>query len=56
MKRRVEKMNPRRIDEWKSKILKVWDDITQETLKNYFQSLPSRLQMCIDAEGATIKK
>ena len=56
MKRRVEKMNLRRIDEWKGKILNVWDDITQETLKNYFQSLPSRLQICIDAEGATIKK
>ena len=56
MKRRIEKMNPRKTDEWKGKILKIWDEITRETLENYFESLPRRLQMCIDANGATIKK
>ena len=56
MKKRIEKMDSRKIDEWKGKILKVWDEITQETLENYFESLPRRLQMCIDANGATIKK
>ena len=56
MKRRYEKIRPRKIDKWKGKILKAWDDVTQEILENYFQNLPNRLQMCIHAEGDTIKK
>ena len=35
-------------------LIKIWDEITFDTLKSLMESMPRRLQMVIDAKGEII--
>ncbi len=54
MKHTVEVMAPKNMQQFKTKIQNVWDSLGPEDLVNYIESMPMRLQKCIETEGATI--
>jgi transposase len=54
MKNRIENLDPRSVPLWKQEIQNVWDDIDQDFLGNYFESIPKRIKLCIEANGGPI--
>lgn len=55
IKRKVEDQEPKTIIDWKNSIEKIWDETSHDLLNNLIKSMPRRCQMCIDANGDTIK-
>jgi hypothetical protein len=55
MKNKLEKSEKRTLSEWTLEIQKIWDEIGADLLKSLFDSLPRRIEMCIAANGDTIK-
>ncbi len=47
MKCRLEKMDPRKSDNWIHQIEEIWDSINSEILESLIQSMPRRLEQCI---------
>jgi hypothetical protein len=54
MKNRIENLDPRSVPLWKQEIQNVWDDIDQDFIGNYFESIPKRIKLCIEANGGPI--
>ncbi len=54
MKDAVEKLYPRKLEEWTAKI-QVWDLLDISLLESLINSMPRRIQACIDKKGEKIK-
>jgi transposase len=54
MKCRLEKMDPRKSDNWIHQIEEIWDSINSEILESLIQSMPRRLEQCIIKNGEKI--
>lgn len=55
IKRRLEKLDPTKIEDMKYGIEKIWEDIDEEILESLIGSMKKRLELCIAAEGEKIK-
>ena len=51
MKKAVEKKRPKDIDNLEVIIQEVWDGLTLDDFKSLINSMPDRVQRCIDLEG-----
>jgi hypothetical protein len=51
MKNRIENLDPWSVPLWKQEIQNVWDDIDQDFLGNYSESIPKIIKLCIEAHG-----
>ena len=54
MKNKVERREPKTIQELKNFILNCWNEITPQFINNLYSSIPQRLQACIQRGGDTI--
>ncbi len=51
MKDALEKLDPRNMEEWTAKIQEVWDSLEFSLLGSLINSMPRRIQACIDKKG-----
>ena len=51
MKDHVEELEPANISDLKQILIQVWDGIEDQTIKNLIDSMPSRLQAVLNANG-----
>ena len=51
MKKRLSKRGDRNIEVLKEDALTYWDTLTHQYLQNLEESMPRRIQACIEAEG-----
>ncbi|RWR99611.1 hypothetical protein B4U79_01338 [Dinothrombium tinctorium] len=55
IKRRIEAKNPSNVNDLKAEIEKIWEEMSTSTIKSLIDSMPARLQKCIELNGETIK-
>ena len=51
MKNEVEKRKPKNLQELEAIIREVWENLDLEYIKSLIESMPDRIQKCIDLEG-----
>lgn len=55
MKNEVRKRKPKDLENLQMIIQEIWDGISIKTIKSLIQSMPTRLQICIEKNGGQIK-
>lgn len=51
MKNELGMMSECNTDEWERRIIDLWDNLSHEYLKSLFDSIPGRIEQCIEREG-----
>ncbi|RWS02908.1 hypothetical protein B4U79_02750, partial [Dinothrombium tinctorium] len=51
----IEAKNPSNVNDLKAEIEKIWEEMSTSTIKSLIDSMPARLQKCIELNGETIK-
>lgn len=55
MKKKIRKYKHKTIAEFKSNIVKCWNEIKQEHINNIIDSMPKRIKLVLDNKGGSIK-
>jgi hypothetical protein len=55
MKSQVEEVDPTEPKRFEGEVMKIWDDITHELLESFINSMPRRIDKCIESRGGKIE-
>jgi len=55
MKRKMAPLKRTSLEDWRSKLEKLWEEVPIELLENLVLSMPHRIEACIQAKGGHTK-
>ena len=47
-------MDTKKVDDWMKEIEKIWDSFSTDFLLNYIESMPTRIEQCIERNGGAV--